>query len=45
MGQIAVCWQNMTRGALRSRSALFVLVIALFKKVRSLFEHASYIFE
>jgi hypothetical protein len=41
-GQIAVCCQNLTLGALSSRSAPYVLVGALFKKVRSLFEHASY---
>jgi hypothetical protein len=31
-GQIAVCCQNLTLGALSSRSALSVLVGALFKK-------------
>ena len=40
---MAVCCQYLTVGALSSRSALSVLVGALFKKVRSLFEHASYI--
>ena len=32
MRQIAVCRQNLTLGALSSRSALSVLVDALFKK-------------
>jgi len=41
-GQKAVCCQNLTLGALSSRSALSLLFGALFKKVRSLFEHASY---
>jgi hypothetical protein len=31
-GQMAVCCQNLTLGALSSRSALSVLVGALFKK-------------
>jgi hypothetical protein len=31
-GQMAVCCQNLTLGALSSRSALSVLVDALFKK-------------
>jgi hypothetical protein len=35
-------FQNLTVGALNSRSALSVLVGALFKKFRSLFEPASY---
>jgi hypothetical protein len=40
-GQIAVCCQNLTLDALSRRSALSVLVGALFKNL-SLFEHASY---
>ena len=32
MGQMAICCQNLTLGALSSRSALSVLVGALFKK-------------
>jgi hypothetical protein len=32
MGQTAICCQNLTLGALSSRSALSVLVGALFKK-------------
>ena len=43
-GQMTICCQNLTLGALSSRSALSVLGGALFKKVRSLFEHASYIY-
>ena len=39
---MAVCCQNLTLSALSSRRALSVLVGALFKKVRSLFEHASH---
>jgi len=39
---MAACCQNLTLGALSRRSALSMLVGALFKKVRSLFEHASY---
>jgi hypothetical protein len=39
---MAVCCQNLTLGVLSSRSALSLLVGALFKKL-SLFEHASYI--
>jgi hypothetical protein len=42
-GQMAVCCQNLPLGAFSSRSALSVLVGALFKKVRFLFEHASYL--
>ena len=41
-GQLTVCRHNLTLGALSSRSALSVLVGALFKKVRSFFEQASY---
>jgi hypothetical protein len=41
-GQIAVCCQNLTLGALSSRSTLSVLVGALFKKF---FEHALYTVE
>jgi hypothetical protein len=41
-GQMAVCCQNLTLDALSSRSALSVLVGAVFRKVRSLFEHPSY---
>jgi hypothetical protein len=33
MGQMAVCCQNLTLGALSSRGALSVLVGALFKKI------------
>jgi hypothetical protein len=40
-GQMAVCCQNLTLGALSGRSALSVLVGALFKKF-GLFEHVSY---
>jgi hypothetical protein len=40
MGQMAVCCQNLTLGALSSRSALSLLVGALFKKV-SLFLNTS----
>ena len=39
---MAVRCQNLTLGALSSRSALSVLVGALFKKL-SLFEHVSYV--
>jgi len=39
---MAVCSQNLTLSALSSRSALSELAGALFKKVRSLFEHASH---
>jgi len=42
-GQMAVCCQNLTLGALSRCSALSMLVGALFKKVQSLFEQASYI--
>jgi hypothetical protein len=41
--QIAVCCQNLTLGALSSRSALSMLVGALFKKFCLFFEHALYI--
>jgi hypothetical protein len=41
-GQKAVCCQNLTLGALSSRSALSVLVGALFKKFFFFFEHALY---
>jgi hypothetical protein len=44
-GQMAVCCQNLTLDALSIRSALSMLVGSLFKKVRSLFEHASYLRE
>jgi hypothetical protein len=37
---MAVCCQSLTPGALSSRSALFLIVGALFKKVHYLFEHA-----
>jgi len=33
MGQMAICCQNLTLGALSSRSAFSVLVRTLFKKV------------
>jgi hypothetical protein len=39
---MAVCCQNLTLGALSSRSAISVLVGALFKKFRHFFEHAFY---
>jgi hypothetical protein len=42
-GQIAVCCQNLTLGALSSRSALSVLFGALFKKFGLFFEHALYV--
>jgi hypothetical protein len=37
-GQMVVCCQNLTLGALSNRSALSMMVGALFKKL-SLFEH------
>ena len=40
-GQMAVCCQNLTLGALSSRSAHSVLNGALFENFRSLSEHAS----
>ena len=40
---MAVCCQNLTLGALGSRSALSMVVGAPFKKF-GLFQHASYIF-
>jgi hypothetical protein len=40
-GQMAVCCQNLTLGALRSRSALSLLVGALFKKLCPFFEQSS----
>jgi hypothetical protein len=40
-GQVAVCCQNLTLGALSSRSALSLLVGSLFKMFGPLFEQAS----
>ena len=41
VGQMAVCCQNQPLGVLSSRKAPSVLVSALFRKVRSFFEHAE----
>jgi hypothetical protein len=40
---MAVCCHNLPLGALSSRSALSMLVGALFKKIRLFFEHALYV--
>jgi hypothetical protein len=42
-GQMAVCCQNSTLGALNSHSALSVLVGTRFKTLGLLFERASYL--
>jgi hypothetical protein len=42
---MAVCCQNLTLGALSSRSTLSVLVGALFKKFRLFFEHPFYLLQ
>jgi hypothetical protein len=42
-GQMAVCCQNLMLGGLSSRSALSLLVGALFKKFGLLFEDTSYV--
>jgi len=39
---MAVCCQDLTLGAVSSRSALSMLVGTLFKKFGLFFEHASY---
>jgi hypothetical protein len=41
MGQMAVCCQNLPLSVLSSRSALSMLVGALFKKVCLFFEQAE----
>jgi hypothetical protein len=40
---MAVCCQNLTLGALSSRSAISVLVGAPFKNIGLFFEHAMYL--
>jgi hypothetical protein len=42
-GQMAVCYQNLTLGALSSRIAFSLLVGALFKKFGLFFEQALYV--
>jgi hypothetical protein len=44
-GQTAVCYRNLTLVSLSSRSALSVLVGALFKKFGLFFEHPSYVYD
>jgi hypothetical protein len=42
-GQMTVCCQNLTLGALSSRSALSILFGAQFKKFGLCFEHGPYV--
>ena len=43
-GQMVLCCQNLTLGALSSRNVISVLPGALFEKFGLFFEHASYIY-